>query len=429
MKKHKMKNLALFVTFAASLGAVAGAVVWGLLRVMAIGINFVWTTIPAGVGNEKVYTLAVCLLGGLIIGLWQRKFGILPDSLETVMTQLKETGTYPYNRLHILGVSALLPLFFGGSLGPEAGLTGIIVGLCCWIGDNLKYKSSEVRELANAGMAATLGIIFNAPFYGIANNLEEKDFSSFGGKNKENEESIFDDQEKKRVKIMIYIAAILGGFGAMGGLGKLFGGGMGIPRFTASVIPTFHDWIWFVPLLILGVLYGMIYVFIDRLTSRIGEKLGKYRIISCILAGLCLGLMGSFFPLTMFSGEEQMGEIMRSWTTMSGAFLIGIGLLKLITLCICVNLGWRGGNIFPIIFAGTCLGYGMAAITGINPIFAVAVSTACLCAYVMRKPMTAVAVLLLCFPIKIIIPLAIAAYVGSTVPILKLLMQKKEMEK
>jgi len=144
--KYK-KNLFLYVLLAAALGAAAGALVWVLLRIMNLGIDLVWHIAPEHIGNEAAYTIAVCLFGGLLIGLWQRKFGIYPEELEEVMHQLRSTGTYPYSKIPMLSVAALLPLIFGGCLGPEAGLTGIIVGLCCWVGDRLKYKGREIREM------------------------------------------------------------------------------------------------------------------------------------------------------------------------------------------------------------------------------------------------------------------------------------------
>ena len=80
----------------------------------------------------------------MIIGLWQRKNGILPDETEQVMGRIKRSGSYPYNRIHILVISALLPIIFGGTIGPEAGLIGVIAAICCLVGDILKCKGDEV---------------------------------------------------------------------------------------------------------------------------------------------------------------------------------------------------------------------------------------------------------------------------------------------
>lgn len=91
-------------------------------------------------------------------------------------------------------------------------------------------------------------------------------------------------------------------------------------------------------------------------------------------------------------------------------------MLKLLLVNLCINLGWKGGHIFPVIFSGVSAGYAMAMILGIEPVFAVAVTTAALCGYIMRKPVMVIGVLLLCFPVTMIIPLAAAAYIGSIIP-------------
>lgn len=417
MGKIKKRNLGVFAVFSLCLGAVAGAVVWTLLRIMDLGIRLVWEIIPAHLGSPIWYTFAACLAGGLVIGLWQKKFGILPESLEVVMGQLKTEGTYPYDQLHVLAVSALLPLIFGGSLGPEAGLTGIIVGLCCWIGDRLKYKGAEVRELANAGIAATLGVIFNAPFMGIANNFENRDWE-------DDLEAPKEQIERKRAKALVYVAAVIGGLWAMGGLGKLFGGSMGIPRFDRDVDITLNDWKWFLVFAAASVIGGMFYLLMNRITLALGKKMIKHRVASCLLAGIFLAAMGTFLPWTMFSGEQQMGELMDIWKEQGFVILFLTAIGKLLLTNLCVNLGWRGGNIFPIIFAGACMGYALALLSGAELVFTVAVCVSAICGYIMRKPLTVIAVLLLCFPVTVIVPMAAAAYGGSLVPMLKIFSEK-----
>lgn len=412
-------NLGIFVVFSFCLGAVSGAVVWMLLKIMNLGIHLLWDVIPGYFNHSFYVTFAVCLLGGLMIGLWQKKFGILPDDMETVMGQLKKNGTYPYNRLHILAVAALLPLIFGGSLGPEAGLTGIIVGLCCWVGDRLKYKSAEVRELAQAGFAATLGVVFNSPFVGIANNFENKDL-----KEDDIEQASGGKLDMKKAKTMVYIAAVLGGIAAMTGLKQLFGGGMGISRFERDADIGFQEWKWFALILVVSLLFGMLYMVFDRITAILGQKLIRYRVFSCMLAGFFLAGLGTLFPWTMFSGEHEMRELMGVWQQQSFTELFLTALIKLLLICLCVNLGWRGGNIFPIIFSGVSLGYAFALLTGIEPVFPVAVCAAALCGYIMRKPLTVTAVLLLCFPVTVILPMAAAAYAGSLVPVFQILRKK-----
>jgi H+/Cl- antiporter ClcA len=134
-----------------------------------------------------------------------------------------------------------------------------------------------------------------------------------------------------------------------------------------------------------------------------------------------IGLIGSFLPYTLFSGEEQMGELMQSFTSISVWLLIATGILKLCVCPLCINLGWRGGNIFPVIFAGISLGYGIALLSGLDPTFCITVLATSVTAAVMRKPVLAVAVLLLCFPVTSIIFMALAGLIGGAVPLPRIL--------
>lgn len=411
------------------LGFLAGAVVWVVLRIMSLGISALWTWLPAalGLGRSLPYYLTVCLIGGLLIGLLQRQVGPLPDNMEQVLGRIKRQGGYPYDRLHIIAVCALLPLIFGGALGPEAGLSGLVAGLCCWVGDRLKCKGDEIVALAGAGFAATLGVIFHAPLFGIAMDLES-------------------DEPRtrivpKRTRVVIYCFGVFGGMLAFGLLGKLFDvllsalfgpgavAGGGLPRFNAEHAIGLSQWKWFIPLLAAGLLFSLFYMLIEKITRRLGDKLSGRPVISCLIPGLCMAVCGYCLPLTMFSGETQLEELIDGWQTLVSAggtgaaagtidatTLILTAVIKLALVSLCINFGWRGGSIFPIIFSGACVGYAFALIVGMDGAFAAAVVIASLYAYQMRKPIAVIMVLLLCFPVTYIIPVGVAAFIAAKIP-------------
>ena len=424
--KNKIKNIILFIIFAVVLGAIAGAVVWAILKVMFLGIDFFWTWLPEQTGHEKIYTVVVCILGGLVVGLYQKITGVMVESLETVMKKLKQDGTYDYSKLHLIIIGAILPLIFGGCLGPEAGLTGVIVGLCCWAGDRMKYKTEEIRQLAESGMAATLGLIFNAPLFGFVNNYEkessgkdETESAERERKARENAPPIFSEKTRKKLKPIIYISSIAGGFGAMALLTHFVGGGSGLPRFeTLGNHIDANDWKWMAIFVIAGIGAGILYKILDNITKILAALIENKRVISCLIGGICLAAFGVILPMTMFSGETQMEELMSNWQQLSVMTLFCTAIGKIILVNLCINFGWKGGNIFPLIYAGVSLGYCLVSLTGVAPILGIALCTAALCGYVMRKPVTVVAVLLLCFPVIAVIPMIVSAYLASLVPVL-----------
>lgn len=83
----------------------------------------------------------------------------------------------------------------------------------------------------------------------------------------------------------------------------------------------------------------------------------------------------------------------------------------------CLNFGWRGGNFFPCIFAGVSFGYGIAALSGLDPMLCVVSVTTALVAAMTRKPLLTLALLIMCFPIDGILVSGIAAVVGAMLPV------------
>ncbi len=411
---NKQAKIALISILSALLGALSCALIWLILKIMNIGIDFLWFFLPKKLGmtDNFAYIMTVTVVGGIIIGLWQKKFGLLPEELPEVMGRVKREGTYPYRNLHIITISALLPLIFGGIIGPEAGLTGVIAGLCCFVGDQLKYKGDELATLTQSGIAAALGVIFNAPLFGVVRNIgididEEKK-----------------EQPRKRlvskpIRIFIYCMGAAGGIGAFAWLGTIFGGGAGLPRFAAEHTISWKQWVWFLGIVAVAAILGMCFMIFEKFALKIGDILKNCRIFSCVIAGTLIAVGIYFLPLSAFSGEHEMSDLMATWTEYSALILILTALVKMFLVNICVGMGWRGGTIFPLIFSGVAAGYAFAAVTGIDPIFAVAAMSSGVYGYISRKPIMTVAVLLLCFPLVYILPLIGAALIASKIPIPK----------
>ena len=75
-----------------------------------------------------------------------------------------------------------------------------------------------------------------------------------------------------------------------------------------------------------------------------------------MIGGLGLGISGSLLPLTLFSGATETGEIIRRAEEIGAIGLIVLALVKLLVTKLCLATGWKGGYIFPTLFAGAALG-------------------------------------------------------------------------
>lgn len=125
---------------------VAGALVWALLKIMASGTEMIWEWIPERI-HIPYYTVLVCTVGGAIIGIFRKLYGDYPEDMETVMGKVKKEKRYEYKNMLVMMIAALLPLLIGSSVGPEAGLTGIICRLML-----LGRRESEICKTEYKGI-------------------------------------------------------------------------------------------------------------------------------------------------------------------------------------------------------------------------------------------------------------------------------------
>lgn len=99
MTLTRFSNNTKLALFCATLGMVSGGVLWIFLRLVREGTRLIWDLIPAQAGSPVWYPVLACGLGGLIIGLFRKKFGDYPESMFEVIGRVKKTGTYPYSKI------------------------------------------------------------------------------------------------------------------------------------------------------------------------------------------------------------------------------------------------------------------------------------------------------------------------------------------
>lgn len=411
--KKKYIAVLLFGLLSLILGFLAGFLVWVVLKILAAGTEFVWTFLPERLQiNRLVFNIIVCTIGAVLIFWFRKKCGPLPDTTEEVMEKIKKTGKYPYNNLGAIAIMALLPLIFGGTLGPEAGLVGFIAGLCCWVGDNLKYRGQKLTALTETGLSVALSVVFRSPIFGIAENLEPNDKKEHYG----------DKLFKKRHRIFVYIMGVVGAIIAMQLATTILTALLpdfpvgGLPRFSNSYSFDFSQLLWLIPLVVIGVVLGLFYKGVDFGTKKIAVKLDKYPFIPILIAGFAVAVCGFFLPDTMFSGEHQLEPLISNWQSYDAGLLLLTGVVKLALVSVCINFAWRGGSIFPIIFGSAAVGFAFALFCGIDGPFAAIMTIAATYAYISRKPVATLALLLLCAPLVYIVPVLITAFIAAKIP-------------
>ena len=395
------------------LGAFCGAVIWLFLRLLGICTGLIWDTIPAKAGFTYLPVL-ICAAGGLAAGLVRKRYGDYPEELHQVLGKIRKEKHYDYSKMAVILVCAFIPLVFGASVGPEAGLTGIIAGLCYWVGDNVKYAKEHAEEYSDIGAAVTLGSLFHVPLFGIFAVEEDP----------EGEGAV--PAIPKASKLLLYGLATGSAWLVMKGLGSQLGdASLGFPSFDYAE-PAAADFAMMLIYIPAGMLLYLVYGWSEKITEKAaGAVPAVLRETAC---GAVIGLMAVFAPVVLFSGEEQMRELPDTFMRYAPAVLIGICMLKLFMTAFCIRFGMKGGHFFPLIFACSCMGFAAAMLvfgnaagitdaallTG-HAVFAAAIITAATLGSQMKQPLAVSMLLLICFPLRFVLWIFLAAALAGRI--------------
>src|SRR5215469_12951687 len=147
------------------MGLISAVITFAFLGLVRVGQLLVWKRAPQAVGLQApVFTLVVCALGGLLVGILVRIFGDHSGVFAEIMTEFGRTGRFNYRRAPGMVITALASLIAGGSLGPEAPLADACGSLGTLISDRLNLDNKGTRSLGFAGISGMLGAFITSPF-------------------------------------------------------------------------------------------------------------------------------------------------------------------------------------------------------------------------------------------------------------------------
>ena len=407
MARTKFSNKLKLILFCGILGASSGAVLWIFLKVIQLGTELLWDKLPEAFNAPSWYPIAVCTIGGALIGLFRKIFGDYPQSMTTVIGTVKKTGTYPYRRLVVLLIAAILPLILGSSVGPEAGMVGVIVALGCWVNENLKFAKENEALYSKVGVAVSLSALFYSPLFGFFSAVENEDEIPTADSGKLDQSS----------KLLVYGVSIVSSLGILTLFNHLFGKvSEGFPSFETAQ-PNRWDLAMMIVYLICGILLGLFFEKSEEWFEKLSHIIPP--ILSELLAGLILGCVVTVLPVVQFSGESQMAVLITDYAKYAPLAMIGIAFLKVLLTNLCIQMGLKGGHFFPVIFAAVCLGYGISLLVfpmdASHAIFAAAITTAATLSVSMKKPLAVTCLLFLCFPVRMGLWIFLAAVLAGQV--------------
>ncbi len=379
--------------FALLCGGLIGAFFWIYLSLVSIGITFFWVALPAWIGT-RLYTICLCLIGGVIVGGMHLRFGNYPETMDEAFRRLRiQDSSLPNTRVLLNAFCAVVTIVLGGSIGPEAGLVSSVISVIFWSNDclhflNYVYASGDV---SHKDIIKALISRYPPPY----------------------RDAYLDN--KRAAGLWLIVAA--GGFITYFVLCFFVGGGFDLdPLPKASV--SGKDLLGTPLLLALGYFGGRFYLWLrGTLRKFFLNWRARHRYILCgVAGGLGLGILGTAFPLVLCSGESRMAFVAENYMSLAALAILATGVIKLFTINLCMEAGWKGGFFFPLIFAGICLGSAIGAILHLDPVFCSAMVCGILLTQVVRLPIAMTILLLFCFPFSMLPVLLLSSIVGILLP-------------
>ena len=398
----------------ALLGVVSAGITFAFVTLLHEGFFLIWERAWPITGlDERIFTLLVCTTGGVLVGLLLKLFGDHNAIFADLMAEFGKTGRFDYKAAPGIVITAVVSMLAGGSLGPEAPLADLCGGLGTWLADKFKYGENERRALGYGGFSAMLASLITNPFGGALLGLETAHAAMAGME--VYFWSLFPSLLASAAAAIVYVQLS----------GAFFGKMYTFPQYS----PRLLDLVMAVPLSLLGAVMGLGFMLGFRRLDRLLQPLKGRPVLRATLGGLSMGIIGALLPLTLFSGERQAPDLILRSAQLGIGMLIVLAIAKLMATAILLATGWKGGYIFPIMFAGVALGEAASlAFPGIPMAVTVAATLTGAFVAAIRAPLFAALFTLVLVQAETGPVVAVAVIVSSLLSALIAMMQSRELE-
>jgi H+/Cl- antiporter ClcA len=332
-----IKLLALVVV----LGLLSALVTFAFMALVLQGTGLIWEQAALALGlDARLFTVLVCTLGGLLVGLLVKLFGDHNAIFAELMREFGRTGRFNYRHAPGIVITAFVSLISGASLGPEAPLADACGGMGTLMADRLKLDEQETRTLGFSGVSSMLAAFITSPFSGALLGLE----SAQGGPGGLATYFwvLFPSLLASAVATVVFVLLS----------GTFFETLYKFPAYA----PRLADLLYAAPLGLIGGAVGLLFMVSLSRLQRLFQPMKGHVVLRGLLGGLGMGVIGALLPLTLFSGEAETADLIVHAAEIGVVMLIVLAIAKLFATSLLLATGWKGGYIFPIMFASVALG-------------------------------------------------------------------------
>jgi H+/Cl- antiporter ClcA len=368
------------------LGLAAGGVAAVTYGAMILLQGTIWGSLP----DSRWVILPVMVAGGVAIGL-TRLMAAGPD-LEAQIAQARDPQAVHRREAFWVALGAICAVAFGGAIGPEAGILAVTAQLSSVVSIRLARRAATRRTLAEAGISGAL-----AGFYG----------SPAGG-------PVHAEPRDTVPKPVLFVAGLAGFAGFVVVAETLMQGAiamMRLPRFTVD--STVWDTVTACLAAVAGAAVGAFFLYCRNRVAAVLTTSVASEFWQPVAGGAAAGLLCTVAPILLFSGHNEIGEMLRLGAEHGPGLLILLGFGKALVCAFCVGSHWQGGVIFPMCFAGGAAGAAVLfLLPGLDPVLGVAAGMSAAAAVGMTRPLVAGAIMVFTVGSGLAVPVLVGTLVG-----------------
>jgi H+/Cl- antiporter ClcA len=337
----------LLMVYAAAFGAVASLITAGYITLYQLGVKF-FEQVSVLVLNINIWPLILLTGAGVVIGLVIKFLG-QRGGLGVAQQEYAKTGRLKPRDLPSILLQGFISLWSGAAVGPEGPLVFLTGGIGTFISDRLKLQNDDVQVLVYSSIAGAFGGFFGSPVVGAVGAIEYM---------------FIKELNLYRHLIPGLLAAAVGWAVYYALLQTSYLGIYDFPNYDA---PRIVDLWWAFLVGVIAGLVGIMFKLIFGILHLALSRLKKRPVLLAIIGGVVIGLIGSFLPLTLYSGQDQLLQIIHNPAAYGIGLLFLLVLVKSLLTSTSFATGFEGGPIFPSLFIGGTLGLALSKILPFIP--------------------------------------------------------------
>ncbi len=341
-------SYALLMAYAAVFGAGSAVLGAAFLIVYNWGVTFFEQPSHLGLNLGRFWPLILLTVGGLLVGL-AIKFTGEHAGMGAGQQEYARTGQINPRNLPSVILEAIISLWSGAPVGPEVPLLFLTGGIGSFFADRLRIAKDDIPLLVYSAIAGCFAGFFGSPIVGAVGAYEYMFIQ----------------------ELNFYRHLIPGLLAASFGYGVYFAlmhtslmGFFSFPNYTS---PRIIDLLWAILIGVVAAAMGIVGKLLFAIPHLVFAPLKERPVVRSVMGGVVIGLIGSFLPLALYSGQDQLTTIIHNPAAYGVGLLLLLFFVKALLTGTSFSTGLDGGPIFPFLFMGGTLGLAISQILPFIP--------------------------------------------------------------